>query len=146
MENEIEKEDLVFLLPYKKTYKKLKDTGEIALKDIYELLKYIENSEDDKDPLYPLEILNYVSNIIQFRYLGINIYVRTKYIFEKETGYIEWGIYEDKDTIEFKEIHIDEYDKLGNINKRFSVEHTHILIPEALKKILETIKNDDIYF
>jgi len=149
MPNSITRESLAPLIPFKKVYLKLKEHGEIALNDIHSLLEQIQNDKDNHDPLYPLEKLKKNVNIIQFKYLGINIYVRTRYNFEKEAGHIEWGTFkkEEEKTTEFKEIHTNEYDKLGNlVNEQTGVEYAHVLLPEALKEIFNNIKDANIYF
>ncbi len=149
MPNSITRESIAPLKPFKTVYLQLKEHGETALNDIHSLLEQIQNDKDNNDPLYPLEILKKKVNIIQFKYLGVNIYVRTRYNFEKIAGYIEWGTFEEEEekATEFNEIHSDEYDKLGNLKKDFTgVDHAHVLLPEALKKIFDKIQKEDIYF
>ncbi len=149
MPNSITRESFAPLKPFKILYLKLKEHGETALKDIHSLLKQIQDDKNNDDPLYPIEMLKNDANMIQFKYLGINIYVRTRYNFEKEAGYIEWGTFkeEEEKATEFTEIHLDEYDKLGNLKKDLTgVNYAHVLLPKALENIFNEIQNDDIYF
>ena len=61
-------------------------------------------------------------------------------------GYIEWGLYNEKEG-SLNKIRLNTFDKSGNINDGYTtVDYTNTLIPKALKTILEYCEDRDLYF
>ncbi len=137
MKREITKEDYEPLIHYRSIYDELKNKGEKALYDIHTLLQEIE--KNNKDPLGPIEIISVTSNEIIFKYLNIYLYVHILINLIKGIGYIEWGLYNEKnDYLKYERINTDEFDISGSINKTLTtVDFAHILIPNALIKSIK---------
>ena len=137
MKREITKKDYEPLIHYRSIYDELKNNGEKALHDIHTLLQEVQ--KNNKNPLGPIKIINVTSNEIIFKYLNIHLYVHILINLIKGIGYIEWGLYNEKnDFLKYERINTDEFDMSGSINKTLTtIDFAHILIPNALIKSIK---------
>jgi len=149
---EFEKEDAYQkLAEYKKTFESLKKQGEKAISEISKYLTIIEKEmqeeEEELSSLHPIQILEESANKILFKYLDINMFATVSINLEQEKGYIEWGIFSRKNnSINYKTIYSDNFDINGEINEGLTtVDHAYELIPNAFAKIIDNIKNKNIY-
>lgn len=146
MKDHYTNEEFSFLEEFKSRYETLKRVGEKSIFNICRVFKAAEKEKREDNPLSSIEIIRETPDAIYLKYLGIDLYVRVLYNIEKEIGYIEWGIYGERNgSIEHEKIHTYQYDCKGNIDKDYTiVDYSYVLIPQAFKNIFDSIKSRDL--
>ena len=142
------------LLVVQKKYIELRKQNDKLIAKLNEIFEFIRNTTDLNNKLNFEKVLS-KKNEIDFIFLGVNIFIQTK--FDSDKGIIYWGVKTNDENIEKrKTLLIEHFDDLGNVipdNKNISAssisrydEKFYLNLLESLNKYFSEDKEVDFYY